>query len=239
MKMIFGNLNQYRGKPIGDYIIIQGIGEGRYGVCFLAEIDGERVVLKRFKPHPFQRNSEKNFYETQILSQLCHPGIPKLLAVINERDFYGLVLEKKDGAPIETMLFKQRHVFTGHEIFNIGRQLIEIIQYLHTQGIVHRDIRIPNVLIDGDTVSLVDFGLARWEDDKRYTRDIDFSYLGDLLLYLLYSSYRKTKRKSRPWYEELSLTSQQQLFLKRLLKLEKPFQEIDQVFDDFNSVFNQ
>jgi serine/threonine-protein kinase len=235
--MIFAKTDKYCGKQIGNYKLIGCIGEGRYGVCFLAETKGERVILKRYKPHIFKRNKGKNAYETQILSQLYHQGVPKLLGIINEKGFHGLVLEPKDGVTIENMLFKQRHVFTDYEILNIGKQLIGILKHLHENGVIHRDIRIPNVLINEDRVSLVDFGLARWEDNKRYTRDIDFSFFGDLLLYHLYSSYKKTGHKSRPWYEELLLSANQKMFLKRLLKLAEPFHDIDEVAHDFQTFF--
>jgi serine/threonine protein kinase len=235
--MIFDKANRFCGKQIGNYKIIKCIGEGRYGVCFLAETNGERVIIKRYKSHIFRRNNGKNLYETQILSHLCHQGIPKFLDIINEKNFYGLVMEEKGGDTIETMLFKERHAFTNGEIANIGRQLIGIVQHLHEKGIVHRDIRIPNVLVYDDRVSLVDFGLARWEDNKRYTRDIDFSYFGDLLLYLLYSSFKKIKRKSQPWYEELLLQNDQKWHLRRLLKLAEPFRDIDEVAHDFQRAF--
>jgi len=75
------------------------------------------------------------------------------------------VLEQKPGFTVETMLFKQKYIFKKSEIFNIGSQLIAIIKYLHEKEIVHRDLRIPNVLINNNKVSLVDFGLARWVDD--------------------------------------------------------------------------
>jgi serine/threonine protein kinase len=235
--MIFGTSCRYYGRQIGNYKIIQCIGEGRYGVCFSVEANGERLILKRLKPHIFSRNKGKTDCEIQILSQLNHGGIPRFLEIVNEKGFYGFVLEQKHGDTVEAILFKQKHRFTNKEIFNTGQQLLEIIKYLHEKGIVHRDIRIPNVLIDGDKVSLIDFGLARWVDNKRYTRDIDFLYFGDFLLYLLYSSYKKGKQKSRPWYEELSLTYVQRMFLKRLLKLEEPYKDIDEIARDFQTTF--
>jgi serine/threonine protein kinase len=236
--MLFDKGKKYCGRRIGDYRIIGRIGEGRYGVCFLAEKNGERVILKKVKPHIFHWNKRNNPCEIQILSQLHHPGIPRLLGVVDEKGFYGLVLEQKSGDTIEQLLFKHKHGFTNPEILIIGSQLIGIIKYLHSEGIVHRDIRIPNVLLDGDTISLVDFGLARWVDHKRYTKDIDFSYLGDFLLYLLYSTYRKVNHRSRPWYEELPLTSGQKLLLKRLLKIAPPYSDAALVAEDFQKAFS-
>jgi serine/threonine-protein kinase len=237
LKMFFNKTNRFCGKQIGDYKIVECIGEGRYGICFLAHTNGEKVIIKKYKTNIFNQNKANNIYEIEILSRVCHQGIPRLLDVIHEKNFYGLVIEPKAGETIEAMLFMKRHIFTNNEIVNIGNELIGIINHLHEKGIVHRDIRIPNVLVHGDKVSLVDFGLARWEDNKRYTRDIDFSYLGDLLLYLLYSSFKKTKRNSRPWYEELLLPDDQKMFLRRLLKLTEPYREINEIAYDFQMAF--
>lgn len=62
-------------------------------------------------------------------------------------------------------------------------------------------------------VYLVDFGLSRWRDGKVYDFSPDYSYLGDLLLYILYSSYKKpTGQKRSAWYNELPLTAEQKSF---------------------------
>ncbi len=56
---------------------------------------GQKVAIKKFKPSMFKKNSEKNVYEAVILSKLKDKRIPELLGVINEKGFYGFVLEFK------------------------------------------------------------------------------------------------------------------------------------------------
>jgi serine/threonine protein kinase len=238
-KMIFFNSKKYHGKKYGKYTILQSVGEGRYGMCFLAHsIDGTPVILKRFKPSIFKKNNEKNPNEAIILSQLKHNSIPELLGVVNVKGFYGFVLEYKPGNTIKELLFKNKYKFTKEEFFNIGLQLIRIIKYIHERGFVHRDIRIPNVLIDIDVVYLIDFGLARYVDNDKYSYSLDFSYLGDFLLYLLYSSFEsKEKQKKLPWYKELTLTIKQEVFIKKLLGLETPYRNIDDIEKDFILAF--
>ena len=230
---------KYCGKRYGKYNIEKPIGEGRYGVCFLANLDiGEKVVIKKFKRSIFKKNSKKNMYEAVILSKLRDNRIPEFLGVINEKGFYGFVLEFKSGCTVKDILFKYKHKFTNEEFFNIGLKLIKTIKYIHGNGAVHRDIRIPNVLVDKEEVYLIDFGLAKWADNNKYTYDLDFSYLGDFLLYLLYSSFEtKQKYKKLPWYKELSLTNKQMLFLKRLLGIEVAYENIDDIEKDFIKVF--
>jgi serine/threonine protein kinase len=237
--MWFYNELKYSGKRFDKYIIEKPIGEGRYGLCFLARTDmGEKVVIKKFKRSILKRNSERNVNEAVILSKLRNNGIPKFLGVINQKGFYGFVLEFKHGCTVKDLLFKYKHKFTIEEFFNIGTQLIKIIKYIHGNGIVHRDIRIPNVLIDKEEVYLLDFGLARSADNNKYPYDLDFSFLGDFLLYLLYSSFEaKEKHKKLPWFSELTLTSEQKLFLKKLFGLELPYENIENIEMDFIKVF--
>ena len=128
---------KYSGKRFGKYIIERPIGEGRYGLCFLARSDiGEKVVIKKFKPSIFKKNSERNSYEAVILSKLKDKRIPELLGVINEKGFYGFVLEFKQGCTVKELLFKYKHKFTREEFFNIGIQMIKIIKYIHGNGVV-------------------------------------------------------------------------------------------------------
>jgi serine/threonine-protein kinase len=74
-------------------------------------------------------------------------------------------------------------------------------------------------------------------DNDRYKYDIDFSYLGDFLLYLLYSTYTAQKKKRLPWYQELPLSPEQKTFLKKLLRLENSYESIDEVKKDFIEAF--
>ncbi|MBU3185035.1 protein kinase family protein [Clostridium estertheticum] len=230
---------KYFGKQVGKYIIEKPIGEGRYGVCFLAKTDiYDKVVIKKFKKSIFKRKLDSNVYEAVILSKLSDNGIPEFLGVINQKGFYAFVLEFKNGFTVEDLLFKYKYKFTNKEFFDIGFKLIKIITYIHGNGVVHRDIRIPNVLIDKGELYLIDFGLARWADNNKYPYDLDFSYLGEFLLYLLYSSFEaKEKHKKLPWYKELNLTNKQKLFLKKLLGLEKVYKNIEDIKMDFSNVF--
>lgn len=232
-------VKKYSGQQIDQYTIERPIGKGRYGICFLVKsAKDDVVVIKKLRSSIFKRNSQKYLNEAIILSKLKNQRIPELLGIINKKGFYGYVLEFKPGNTFKDLLFKYNHQFTREEFFNIGVQLIEIIRYLHDKGVVHRDIRIPNVLLNKGEVYLIDFGLARWADQNLNPYDLDYSYLADFFLYLLYSSYpKKAKHQKLPWYEELSLTYDQKMFLKKLFGLEPVYKNICDIESDFINVF--
>lgn len=235
--MILGICKIKKIEKLSGYKILRKLGEGRYGVCYIARLNHRQVVIKEVKRQFLSKYSGRADYEAAILSKLDHNAIPKLIHTIVKSDFKGIIIEEKPGLTVESLLFKKYHIFSEGEIHSIGMQLIKIVKYLHRNGIVHRDIRIPNVLVNEGTVFLIDFGLARFSDDKKYRKDIDFSYLGDFLLYLIYSTAKLKKGTKLPWYDELLISSDKKLFLKRLLRIEKPFNTIEEVEVDFVNLF--
>jgi Serine/threonine protein kinase len=221
------------GYLLGGYKVIRLIGEGRFGVCYLVDLDGKQYILKEIKPKAIKKSGSKVIFEEKILSHIDHPSIPKLFSTIKSNNMYAYILEYKSGKTIEDMIFGDNHIFTPDEIYRVGIKLINIIKYLHERNIVHRDIRIPNVIINGEDVYLIDFGLARLVNNERYRPSVDFSYFGHLLLHLYYTSFEKTNRKSQPWYNELKLSPSELNFFKRLLGLEEEYKNIYDIEKDF------
>lgn len=224
------------GKKIGDYTVASCIGKGRYGVCFLAlDPDGKKVILKKFRTRMWKKNKNANHYEAVILSGLEHPAVPELLGVINNRQGYYFVLEYKEGLTLEQWLFDRKKIFTSGEIYRIGSQMFEVLEYLHGRNVVHGDISVANVTDDGEKVSLLDFGLARYADGENIRFSLDYARAANVILYLLYSGYEGKGR--RPWHEELPLTGEQREFLKKLLEPEEQFRDTGTVRHEFEKIF--
>ncbi|MDS0524857.1 protein kinase [Clostridium sp. SHJSY1] len=221
------------GALIRNYKILEKVGEGRYGVSYLVALDDDEFILKTLKPKSMKKSGHKIIFEEEILSSLDHLSIPRIIDTIKEDDIYAYVLEYKSGKTIEEMIFGDGYRFTPCEIHKIGLKMISIVKYLHEKNIVHRDIRIPNVIMDNEEVYLIDFGLARFVNNKRYIPSVDFSYLGQFFLHLYYSSFEKTSIKSKPWHEELVLSEEEMIFLKKLLGIEKRYENIYDVERDF------
>lgn len=221
------------GTLVGKYKIVRLIGEGRFGLCYLVKLNGREYVLKVIKSKAIKKSGSKIIFEEEILSSINNSLIPKIVDTIKNDKIYAYILEYKNGKTIEDMIFGDKHIFTSDEIYKIGIKVIEIIKYLHKNNIVHRDIRVPNVIINEDEVYLIDFGLARIINDDRYIPSVDFLYLGHLLIHLHYSSFKKTNRKSKPWYDELELSKGEFNFLKRLLGIDEVYKDIYEVERDF------
>ena len=78
----------YLGKKIDDYTLEKLLGEGRNGICFLAKRNNnEKVVIKKFKTNFLGTPNNQHIAEAVILSRLNDSRIPKLLGVINKKNF--------------------------------------------------------------------------------------------------------------------------------------------------------
>jgi serine/threonine protein kinase len=78
----------------------------------------------------------------------------RFIEKIEGDDFYGYVLEFKEGRTFEDIIYIDKHVFSRGDIYRVGSQIAEIVKYLHSMGVVHRDIRVPNTLYDGNKVNI-------------------------------------------------------------------------------------
>lgn len=239
MKLLFRDKVYSPMECICEYTVLQMIGEGRYGICYLACKDGNTFIVKQLKKRMSKKARNDLLFEEEILESIEHERIPRLISKISTAEFNGYVLEYKEGKTFEELIYKNYYNLPREEIITIGYQLIEILQYLHYKGVVHRDIRVPNTIYKDGKVYLVDFGLSRKMIDCRYTADIDFSYLGDFLLHLYYASFERSNSKSKPWFEELTLTENETVLLKRLLGIENRYRTIDEVENDYRVLMVQ
>ena len=151
------------GARLGAYEIIAPIGQGGMGTVYLAERADDtfhqRVAIKVLQHGP---DAARFRDERQILAQLTHPGIVKLLDGGSTDDHLPyLVMEHVIGAPITT--YAQRlDVRARLELF---RNVCAAVQYAHQRLIVHRDLKPSNILVDADGAPhLLDFGIAKLLD---------------------------------------------------------------------------
>lgn len=109
-------------------------------------------------------NAAKLANEVSIHQSLNHSNVVTLVESFEDADNYYLVMELCD-QELYQRIKKQR--LTESEIRFYGKQLAEGLQYLHSQNIIHRDIKLGNLLLQGDVLKIADFGLAvRLADDE-------------------------------------------------------------------------
>ncbi|MGL5152514.1 MAG: protein kinase domain-containing protein [Clostridium sp.] len=227
---------------IGDlcskYKILKIIGEGRYGIAYLGKDNlNNRVVIKQLKKNMLYEVKEKIKFERDILKILDYECFPKFITSFEDDGRRGYILEYKEGSTFEEIIYKENYVFTKSEIYDITDKIINLIEILENNNVVHKDIRVSNVILREDkSLALIDFGLARFINNEKYTEDLDFWYLGDFILHLYYTSFEAKDNKKRPWYQELNLTNREKCFIRRLMAIDEKFKSIEEVKDCFSKI---
>ncbi|KAJ8256697.1 hypothetical protein COCON_G00188490 [Conger conger] len=166
--------NFYCTKKVGHYLIGKTLGEGSFAKVRegLHVITDEKVAIKVINKHKV-RNDEyvmKNLYrEAQIQQMIRHPNIAQLLDIMETDNNYYLVTELCVGGNLLNRVYERRHL-EEHEVQKYIRQLSMAVEHLHRAGVVHRDLKIENLLLDeNDNIKLIDFGLSNCAGLLGYT----------------------------------------------------------------------
>jgi len=163
-----GPISEQPGTVIGPYKLLEPIGEGSFGVVYLAEQAQplrRKVALKVLKPGMDTRQVVARFEaERQALAIMDHPHIAKVHdggATPSGRPYF--VMELVKGVPITE--FCDRNHLTPRQRLGLFVDVCQAIQHAHTKGIIHRDLKPSNVLVTvHDTtpvVKVIDFGVAK------------------------------------------------------------------------------
>lgn len=227
-----------RNDIVNGYSIIKIIGEGRYGIAYLAINDEkQKCVIKQLKKNMLKETRKKLFYEEEILQSLNNPNFPRFLGKFKDKYREGYLLEYIEGKVFEDLVVRDKCKFKRNDIYTVASQLLNLTEILHNKNIVHRDIRLPNVIVKRNMdLALIDFGLARYIDNDRYKPETDFWFIGDFLIHLYYTMYNITSNEDKPWYEELDLYTEEKILLKKLMGIEKPYKEIYEIQEQIQMI---
>jgi serine/threonine protein kinase len=164
------------GERIGNYKLLEQIGEGGFGVVWVAEQERpvrRRVALKIIKLGMDTRDVVARFeQERQALAMMDHPHIAKVLdagATQTGRPFF--VMELVRGVKI-TDYCDQAQLSTADRL-RLFLPVCHAVQHAHQKGIIHRDLKPSNILVtlhDGVPVpKVIDFGIAKATEQQRLT----------------------------------------------------------------------
>ena len=152
----------YKGDITQYYEIIKKIGEGGYGKIYKVknkesgDIRAMKQILKSKIP-----DIEKFQNEIKILSIVDHPNIVRLFEVIEDDKYFNLFQELCTGGEL---LSKVQKPLKEKEIAKIFKQIMSAIAYCHEKGIVHRDMKLENILFSTESedspIKIIDFGLS-------------------------------------------------------------------------------
>ena len=157
-------------ERIGQYRVLDRLGEGGMGVVYRAEQEHPRrtVALKVIKPGFESPETRRRFeYESQVLGRLQHPGIAQIFEAgtaetpAGQRPFFAMELIQ--GASLGKVL-AESHMGTRQRL-RLFAAICDAVHHAHQKGVIHRDLKPGNVIVDeAGQPKILDFGVARLTD---------------------------------------------------------------------------
>jgi serine/threonine protein kinase len=157
--------NNYESGQIKDYEILSPLGQGAYSKVYHVRhrTNGNEYALKVVEQKKLNHSKLNRRLKNEVALQLSlnHPCIVKLYNTFEDDDLIYLVLELCSGGELYTQI-KQEGRLVEEDAKSLCSQIVEALGYLHAKGIIHRDLKLGNLLLSEDRtlVKVADFGLA-------------------------------------------------------------------------------
>ena len=163
-----------RTATIGEYDIAGEIGRGGMAVVFLAHdlSLNRKVAIKVLLPELlYTEGMDRRFkHEARIAAKLDHPNILVIHAVREANELLFIVMKLVEGLPLSGIV-KAAGPLPIPVVRLVVRHVAEALSYAHGEGVVHRDVKPANIMVDRrGNVVVMDFGIAKAADDAHLTR---------------------------------------------------------------------
>lgn len=159
------------GKKVGRYEVRERIGEGGMAEVYEAYDPGidRSVALKILKEEHCEKEEHKSRFlkEGKAAGALAHPGIVTIYDVGTIEESPYIMMELLQGETLGDILLKGTQL-SLRSILESSAQLADALDYAHSNGVIHRDMKPDNIMFDpnGNSVKIADFGIARVEESS-------------------------------------------------------------------------
>jgi formylglycine-generating enzyme required for sulfatase activity/tRNA A-37 threonylcarbamoyl transferase component Bud32 len=163
---------------IGRYQVGRELGRGAMGIVFeaLDPAVGRKVAIKTIRPEVLANPGESQFFQERLFREarsagaLLHPGIVAVFDVGQQGNLAYIAMEYVDGPTLEQLLQSKGKLDRGAAL-DILRQISTALDYAHRKGVIHRDVKPGNIMLQGGSVAkLTDFGIAKAPSAEQLTR---------------------------------------------------------------------
>ena len=219
-----------------ELTFIKQIGKGAFGTVYLTTMEGNlnyyatKIVEKSIADSPKIKRYFHN--EIEILKEIEHKNIMKLITIKQSEDKYYLVCELCNGGSLHNCVNKYlkmyRKPFSEEIVQYLMKQIIEALKYLHSHKIIHRDLKLDNILVTfknekdkeilnmyGAQIKIIDFGFATHSNKQ----DLHKSVLGSPLYMdpMILKKYTKKEKNIKGYNEKIDIWSLGNLCYEMLL----------------------
>lgn len=156
-------------QQLGKYEILEKLGNGGFGTVFKARdtVLDRPVAVKILHPYLVgQTGFIKRFYrEARSAAKLEHPHIVPIYEVGEAEGRHFIVMRYLEGEPLNSLLAEAGDPLSIRESLGILEDVASALDYAHSKGIVHRDVKPSNIFVTSNGAVLGDFGIVRVLDD--------------------------------------------------------------------------
>ncbi|PQO30804.1 serine/threonine-protein kinase [Blastopirellula marina] len=151
-------------EKFGPYVIHETLGRGGMGTVYVGvdERTGDRAAIKVLSGGSNRGGARERFErEIETLKTLKHPNIVRLYGYGEEPAGMFYAMELVEGHSLAELIQRKKE-YTWREAFEVGLAVAQGLKHAHDFGVIHRDVKPANILIDNDgNVKISDFGIAR------------------------------------------------------------------------------
>ena len=189
-------------RHIGDYTLIKVLGKGGFGEVYLSQRKDrkELFAIKKIDRSFADDPKHKKYFESELylLKTLNHPNIVKFVDKQTTENHYYIIMEYINGGGLSNCLKKYiekyKMAFPEEIVQYLMRQIINTLHYIHKQKIIHRDLKLDNIMVSFDNnsdkenldmmkakIKIIDLGTAtQLTADKNYMTNTAIGTLNNM-----------------------------------------------------------
>ena len=184
IKSFYKQNKSYPSTLLSFYKYGRFIGQGAFGKVNIGlnVLTGRIVAIKSFNKQKISLNNNENkkkiLYETSLMQKLNHKNVVKILELFETEKYMLIIMEYINCGNLFSFVKKRRKLNEKTAKF-LFRQIIQGIKYIHSKNIVHRDIKLENILIDlNNNIKICDFGISKIFPDNSSNKMLLFDKCG-------------------------------------------------------------